>query len=109
MTETRAESNGSILGGMLWMFFVSILLFWLPGFGGLIAGIVGGMKSGGIINGVIAAILPSIIFGIALFAATTLLSGMPVLGIVAGMGGFVLVVLHVVPMIIGAIIGGIIG
>ena len=58
---------------------------------------------------VIAAILPSIIFGIALFAATTLLSGMPVLGIVAGMGGFVLVVLHVVPMIIGAIIGGIIG
>ena len=99
--------KGSVLSGMLWMLLVSILLFWLPGIGGLIAGIVGGMKAGGILKGLLAAVLPSIILGILLFTATTLLSGMPILGVVAGMGSFVLAAVQVGPMLVGAIIGGI--
>ena len=34
--------KGSIGSAMLWMFVISILLFWLPVLGGLIAGFVGG-------------------------------------------------------------------
>ena len=44
------ENEGSIISGVIWMFVVSVLLFWLPGIGSLIAGIVGGMKAGGVVN-----------------------------------------------------------
>lgn len=100
------QAQGSILAGMLWMFGLSLLLFWLPGLGGLIAGIVGGMKAGGVLPGLTAAILPAIVFAGALAAAATLLSGMPVLGLVAGMGGLVLGLAHAGPLLIGALLGG---
>ncbi|MGR8920587.1 MAG: hypothetical protein ACU85V_13300 [Gammaproteobacteria bacterium] len=101
-----AADEGSILSGMIWMAIVSILLFWLPAFGGLIAGVVGGMKAGGVVNGLLAALLPAVLLGVALFFAATVLSGVPVLGLVAGMGGFMLAMLQVGPLLVGAIIGG---
>ena len=101
-----ANSNGSVLSGTLWMIFISILLFWLPTFGPLIAGIVGGKKSGGVGAGIMAALLPAIIVTILLFTFSTALTTMPVIGAVAGAGIFVLLVVQIGPLLLGAIIGG---
>jgi len=101
------ESKGSIVSGMLWMFFISILLFWLPGIGSLIAGIVGGKKAGGVGSAIIAVFLPGIILGALLFFLSTALAGLPLVGIVAGAGGFALSLVHVGPLLVGAIIGGV--
>ena len=101
------ESKGSVLGGMFWMFLISVLLFWLPILGPLIAGIVGGMKAGGVINGLTAALIPGIVFGIALFVLAAALTGLPLLGAIAGAGGFVSSLLHIGPLLVGAVIGGV--
>ena len=45
--------------------------------------------------------------GIFLFLFTSVLSGAPVIGFVAGAGSFILVISNVGPLLIGAIIGGI--
>ena len=100
------ESNGSILIGMFWMFILSLLLFWLPGLGTLIAGIVGGKLSGGVMAGLSAALLPGIIVAIALFFAGTMLTALPVIGAVLAGGGLLLYVLYIPPLLIGALIGG---
>jgi len=101
------QKEESILSGIFWMFLISILLFWLPGFGPLIAGFVGGKKSGGVLNAIIAVILPAIVLGICLFLFTSLLTGAPIIGFVAGAGSSILVLSNVGPLLIGAIIGGI--
>jgi hypothetical protein len=101
------QKDGGIISGIFWMFLISILLFWLPGFGPLIAGFVGGKKSGGVFNAIIAVILPAIVLGICLFLFTSLLTGAPIIGFVAGAGSSILVLSNVGPLLIGAIIGGI--
>lgn len=74
------------------MLVISILLFWIPSIGPLIAGIVGGKKSGGVGNAIIAALLPAILLGGLLFLFGSALTGAPLIGFVAGAGAFVLVV-----------------
>ncbi len=100
------EKSGSVIGGILWMFFISLLLFWLPVIGPLIAGIVGGKKAGGIGGALAAVFLPSIVFGAMLFTLAASISGLPLIGAIAGAGGVVLSLAHVGPLLIGAIIGG---
>ena len=101
------QKKGRILSGIFWMYLISIILFWLPGFGPLIAGIVGGKKAGGLINAIIAVFLPAIILGIMLFVFGSALTSAPIIGFVAGAGSFILVISNVGPLLIGAIIGGI--
>jgi len=101
------SQKGSILSGIFWMFLISILLFWLPGFGPLIAGIVGGKKAGGLLNAIVAVFLPAIVLGACLFLFASALTGAPIIGFVAGAGSFILVISNVGPLLIGAIIGGI--
>lgn len=101
-----SDSNGSVVAGTLWMILVSILLFWLPTFGPLIAGIVGGKKAGGVGAGIMAALLPSIIVAVLLFTFSTALTTMPIVGAVAGMGIFMLMAIQIGPLLLGAIIGG---
>jgi len=100
------ESNGSIVMGMIWMFIISLLLFWLPGIGSLIAGIVGGKRAGGIMAGILAALLPGIVVAIALFFAGTMLTALPVIGAVLAGAGLLLYVIYIPPLLIGALIGG---
>jgi hypothetical protein len=50
--------EGTIQSGVLWMSLLSILLFWLPFLGPLVAGIIGGKKAGSLGNAVAAAFLP---------------------------------------------------
>jgi hypothetical protein len=100
------EQRGSIGRAMLWMTLVSLLLFWLPLLGPAIAGFVGGRKAGGVGPAVIAALLPGILFGAALFVLASVLTGFPLLGAVAGLGGIAIAFAHIGPLLLGAIIGG---
>ncbi|HIF51737.1 MAG TPA: hypothetical protein EYQ42_09485 [Thiotrichaceae bacterium] len=100
------ENNGSIVLGMFWMFVISLLLFWLPGIGSLIAGVVGGKQAGGVIAGILAALLPGIVVALGLFFAGTILTTLPVIGAVLAGGGLLLYVLYIPPLLIGALIGG---
>lgn len=100
------EKKGSIASAVFWMLFISLILFWLPVVGPFVAGIVGGKKAGGIGAAIIAVVLPAIIFGFLLFALATTISGIPLIGAIAGGGGVILVLAHVGPLLVGAIIGG---
>ena len=100
------ESNGNIIMGMFWMFVISLLLFWLPAIGSLIAGIVGGKRAGGVMAGMMAALLPGIVVGIALFFAGTMLTALPVVGAILAGSGLLLYVFYIPPLLIGALIGG---
>ncbi len=99
-------NNGSMIMGMIWMLVLSLLLFWLPAFGSLIAGIVGGKVAGGVGSGILAALLPGILLALALFFGGTMLTAMPVFGAVIAGGGLLLYVFYIPPLLIGALIGG---
>src|SRR5262245_13510317 len=101
-----AKGETRIVAGAVWIFVISILLFWLPLAGPLIAGFVGGKKAGGVGAGIVAALLPAIVTGILLFLFAALLTGLPLFGVLAGAGAFVLVTAHVGILLVGAIIGG---
>lgn len=100
------KPKGSIIMAMIWMAVLSLLLFWVPAVGPLIAGIVGGKVAGGVGNGLLAAILPGVILAGLLFIVGTSLTGVPLIGLVAGLGVFILVLVQIVPLLIGALIGG---
>jgi hypothetical protein len=100
-----ANRQGSIGTASVWMFVLSILLFWLPIVGPLVAGFVGGRKAGGLGNAIIAAFVPAIVFGVALFFLATLLTGFPLLAFAASAGGFALATAHIGPLLLGAILG----
>jgi len=88
------------------MVLLSLLLFWLPVVGPLVAGIVGGQKAGSVSAALFAAVLPALLFGLALFALATSLTGVPLLGVLAGAGGLILALSHIGPLLLGAVIGG---
>ncbi|MBT3312227.1 MAG: hypothetical protein HN737_05735 [Desulfobacterales bacterium] len=102
-----SEKNGSIVSAIIWMFLISLLLFWLPAVGPFIAGVVGGKKAGGVGSAIIAVFLPGIVFGVLLFVFASSLTGIPIIGAIAGAGGFILSLVHIGPLLLGAIIGGI--
>ena len=104
--DGSSEKKGGILVGMIWMLIISLLLFWLPVFGPLIAGFAGGKKSGGIGKAICAVFLPAIIFGVLLSLFSGLISGMPLIGAIAGAGGFIFVLAEIGPLLVGAIVGG---
>ena len=103
-----SQSSGSVFWGAFWMFLISILLFWLPGIGSLIAGVVGGKVAGSVGNALLAALLPALLFGALLFFFATALTGMIAIGVLAALGGFALGLIHIGMLLLGAIIGGII-
>jgi hypothetical protein len=102
-----SDREGSVMSAMLWMFVLSILLFWVPVLGPLVAGFVGGRKAGGVGNAVLAVFLPGVIFGLAFFFLATMLTAMPLFGVIAGLGGLALAMIHVGPLLLGAILGAV--
>jgi hypothetical protein len=103
-----AERKKGRLGpAMGWMLVLSLLLFWLPILGMFIAGLVGGRKAGSAGMAILAVLVPAAVVGLLMFFLATALTGMPILGAIAGFGAGVLVVANVVPMLVGAILGGI--
>jgi len=100
------RKKGSVPGAILWMFVLSLLLCWLPFFGPLVAGAVGGKKAGGVGAAIMAVLLPSVVFGLLLFLLATSLTGVPVIGGIAAAGRTVFALSQVGPLLLGAIIGG---
>lgn len=98
--------KGSIPLAILLMVLISILLCWLPVIGPLIAGFFGGKKAGGIGSAILAVFLPAMILGILLFSFASAISGIPLIGAIAGGGGLLLSLLGIGPLLLGAIIGG---
>ncbi len=103
-----SESRGSVFWGAFWMFLVSVLLFWLPGLGGFVAGVVGGKVAGSVGNALLAAFLPAFLLGGLLFFFGTALTGFIAIGLLAALGGFMLGCVHIGGLLLGAIIGGVI-
>ena len=104
MSETN---NNSVIKVSLWMLLISVLLFWLPVIGPLGAGIVGGQKAGNVGSAIIAVFLPAIVLGVCVFLLTTVLSGFPIMGLAAGVSGFILSAINVGPLLLGALIGAV--
>src|SRR5580692_3549982 len=98
-------TSGSIAKGMVWMFVLSILLFWMPVAGPLIAGFVGGRKSGSVGNAILAALLPGLLIGAAAFFFASLLTMNPLFGFLAGLGVAGIALTHVGALLIAAIVG----
>jgi hypothetical protein len=106
-----ANGNGSIIMGSVWMVLISILLFWLPVLGPLLAGFVGGKTAGGIGGGIIAVFLPAILMVLLTVFLVPLIpvAGVPVIGamlVTIFSLGIVFVALQVGLLLVGAIFGG---
>lgn len=102
------EKKGSIISAIFWMFLISLLLFWLPGIGAFIAGLVGGKKAGNVGSAIVAVFLPGIIFSVTLFIFASSLTCIPILGVIFGLGGLVLSLSHIGSLLLSAILGGLI-
>ena len=79
------EARGSIVLGAVWMLLISILLFWLPVVGPLIAGGVGGKTAGGVGRAIAAVFLPAVVTAVLMFLMAASLTGLPLIGALAGM------------------------
>lgn len=88
------------------MIIVSVVLFWLPALGPLIAGYVGGKKAGGVVKGITAALLPAILIAVIIFAGTSFLANLPVIGAILGLSTILIVAIYELPLIGGAVVGG---
>ena len=104
------NQRGSLWSAMAWMIGLSVVLVWLPIFGGLVAGYVGGLKAGSPGRGIFAALLPGFLFTIVVMLLGAFLAWIPLIGqiwaAVAGMGGVLLGTMQVLPLLIGAGVGG---
>jgi hypothetical protein len=85
------------------MFVGGLILSFIPFFGGLIAGIVGGKIAGTPGRAVTAALVPAILTGV---VAALVSIHLPVLGIFLGAVAFVVAAFHFLGVLIGAFIGG---
>jgi hypothetical protein len=107
---TEVSRRGSIPSAMAWMIGLSVLLSWMPIFGGLIAGYVGGSRAGSIGRAVAAVFLPGLIMWGVMILLAPILTSIPILGAIfikiAGLGAFALSTMNLIPLLIGAIIGG---
>lgn len=102
------ESRGSLMSAMNWMGGLSLLLFWLPVVGPLVAGLVGGRKAGSVKRAIIAVFLPALLLGLLVTAGVAYLTELVAWGLLAGVGTAVLLLLQVGPMLAGALAGGLI-
>lgn len=98
--------QGSIVMAIIWMAVLSLLLFWLPLLGPLIAGFVGGRAAGSASRGLLAAVLPTAVLCFVLLGAGTALAGLPLIGMIASASLFLLIVIQSLPLLLGAFIGG---
>lgn len=104
MTVQNRE-GGSIWVASLWMFVLSLLLGWLPFVGPAIAGVVGGLQAGTIGSALVAAIIPSLIVAAVIWLLGAVLD-LAILGFVAGIGVFVVLLIGTLPLLGGALVGG---
>lgn len=95
----------SLLAAGAVMLVLSLLLFWLPIVGPLIAGGVGGRMAGTPGRGLALAVIPAVAMAL-LIALVVSAFELPVLGTIAGIGVFIVVLVQDLPLLIGAAVGG---
>lgn len=95
-----------VISGAIWMTALSVLFFWLPVLGPLLAGLMGGKKAGGVGSAVLAVFVPGIVLSLLLLVFSSLLTGLPVVGMVFAGAGFLFYVADVGLLLVGALVGG---
>lgn len=100
------KRRGSLVMAIMWMAVISLLLFWLPLAGPLLAGFVGGRTAGSAGRGLAAAIIPGLALCLILMAMGTALTGLPLLGFIASASVLLAIVVQGFPLFVGALIGG---
>lgn len=104
-----AKPKGSISSAINWMGCLAILLFWLPVAGPFIAGLVGGRKAGSLGRALIAVFLPGVLLAALVAIAVTWFTHWLLWGALAGLGGLALSFLNIGPLLLGAVVGGLLG
>jgi predicted branched-subunit amino acid permease len=103
MTEPRA----SFVKASLWMIGLSILLFWLPIIGPIVAGLIGGYFAGTVGRAILASLMPAVVLAVLILLVGTAFD-LPVVGALAS-GAIGLVILFGdVPLVLAAIVGAVI-
>ena len=105
-TET-GRKRGSLVSAMNWMGGLSLLLFWLPVVGPLIAGVVGGAKAGSVGRAVVATFLPAVMTALMTTVGVAYLTDWIGWGVLAGLGVTAWLFAGIGPLLVGAIIGGV--
>jgi hypothetical protein len=95
-----------LISAMNWMGGLSLLLFWLPMVGPLVAGLVGGYKAGSVTRAIAAVFLPAVLTGLLAAAGLAYLTHTWFWSILAGIGGVWVSLLNLVPLFSGAVAGG---
>jgi len=93
-----------VVRGMNWMGGLALLLFWLPGAGPFIAGLVGGFKARTVGNATLAVFLPAVLLGLMSFAAVAWMAD-AIWGALAGLGTAALLLINIGPLFLGAVLG----
>ncbi|HEU5170847.1 MAG TPA: hypothetical protein VFU46_09925 [Gemmatimonadales bacterium] len=101
-----APRGGSLVSAMNWMGGLTLLLFWLPVLGPLVAGLVGGAKAGSVGRAVLATFLPAVLTGLMTAAGVAYLTEWIGWGVLAGLGVTMWLLVSIGPLLVGAIIGG---
>ncbi len=103
------DTTGMGVGrGVTWILGLLFLIGWIPVVGGFVAGVVGGKKSGGVMNGLMASIIPSLILANVFLAVTAKVQDIPVIGMLATFGAVALAFAGLAPVVLGALVGGLI-
>lgn len=87
------------------MAVTGVLLSWLPVIGPLLAGFLGGREAGTPPRALGAAVIPAVLVGIVVWLVLWAFD-LPVLGVVAGIGVVVVLLVQLAPLLLGAWIGG---
>jgi hypothetical protein len=98
---------GSLAAAINWMGGLTLLLFWMPVLGPLIAGLVGGVKAGTVGRAVAAVFVPAVLTGVLAAAGVAYLADWFPWGLLAGLGTVVVCLLNVVPLFAGAVAGAV--
>ena len=101
-----SEKKKSIIAGAGWMALLLLFLFWLPLVGAFVAGFVGGRKAGGVGSAMLSVLAIAVGLPIILLVLGGGLSSMPIVGAILGASGFLFFFVEIIPLSIGALIGG---
>lgn len=101
--ETFLKKNAAPASG--WMLGLTMLLFFLPVFNGIVGGIIGGYKMGSTKFAVMASLLPATAATFLLWIAYSIVNP-AFLGVVSEWRSGVLIILSALALILGAAIGG---
>lgn len=103
----RPRRPGSFASAVNWMGGLTLLLFWLPVAGPLIAGLVGGIKAGTVGRAILAVFVPALLTGVIAAGGVTYLADWWPWGLLAGLGAVVVCLVNVVPLLAGAVAGAV--